>query len=63
MKFFRGHLFDLFGLAGCAAMLFGVAKLSRPAAWIIGGAIVFLWAILRAAAAHRREMERRRGMS
>lgn len=35
------------GLAGFTAFLYGVWQIHRPTTWIIGGALVVLWTILK----------------
>lgn len=37
LRFASVVVIDLAGLAGAAAFLFGIARLSEPAAWIVGG--------------------------
>jgi len=35
------------GLAGLAAFLEGVKRIHEPSAWIVGGALVVVWAVLK----------------
>lgn len=46
MKAARGQwVFDLLGLAGAAALVYGAGQAWRPAAWLIGGAFAIILAL------------------
>lgn len=41
----KGMMVDLLGLAGLAAICFGVWQIHRPSAYIVGGVIVLAFAL------------------
>lgn len=45
---------DMVGIAGACAIVYGVWQMHRPAAWIVGGAIMVVtaWRLARIAAGH-----------
>lgn len=49
----RRSLPDLIGLAGAAALLYGIALISGPAAWIVGGLLAIALSCLAAARERR----------
>jgi hypothetical protein len=44
---------DLIGIGGFVALVYGIARVSVPAAWIIGGAIAFVIGLLLSRKARR----------
>jgi hypothetical protein len=46
VKFLRRNLDDLLLLAGCLAVLVGLAQWSIPATWIAGGLMLIVLAVL-----------------
>lgn len=46
---------DLFGLAGYAAIVYGVSQWSEPAAWVTGGALLLAAAVTPTLVALRRK--------
>jgi hypothetical protein len=54
LKTLLSYAIDAFALAGCAAILFGVAKIHPPSAWILGGLMMFAAAVFMASSLGRK---------